>query len=122
MKVNPNHVTINAVEQMGREDSVWEYYRRLIALRHSRPCIVYGRFAPCEEGGDRIYAYTRENEEEKLLVVCNFTGEAQNFDVDAPFRERGELLLSNVPESGLLSGGELLPWEAVVISVRNQRA
>ena len=122
MKVNPNHVTINAGEQMGREDSVWEYYRRLIALRHSRPCIVYGRFAPCEEGGDRIYAYTRENEEEKLLVVCNFTGEAQTFDVDAPFRERGELLLSNVPESGLLSEGELQPWEAAVISVRNQTA
>ena len=42
--VNPNHVTINAADQVGRPGSVFDHYRQLIALRHTEPAVVHGDF------------------------------------------------------------------------------
>ena len=35
--VNPNYVQINAKEQLGRADSVFHYYQKLIGLRRNSP-------------------------------------------------------------------------------------
>ena len=42
--VNPNHATINAAAQRDDPDSVYSFYRRLIALRHRDPLVVTGTF------------------------------------------------------------------------------
>ena len=39
--VNPNYTKINAKEQIAREDSVFNYYKKLIALRKEYEIIVY---------------------------------------------------------------------------------
>lgn len=118
MEVNPNYVEINAEDQVGRETSVFEYYRRLIELRHENDCIVYGKFVPCDEENPYIYAYLREDEKEKILVVCNFTATERPYSVSSQFKERGKILLSNVKDTHLLESGVLQPWEADVISVK----
>lgn len=40
MPVNPNYKRINAAAQIGDEDSVYNYYRKLISLRKEYPIIV----------------------------------------------------------------------------------
>ena len=35
--VNPDHADVNAAAQVGLDDSVFEHYRQLIALRHADP-------------------------------------------------------------------------------------
>ncbi|GAB2694117.1 alpha-glucosidase [Paenibacillus thermoaerophilus] len=72
--VNPNYREINAQAAMADPDSVFHYYRRLIALRKRHPLLVYGRFSPLLEWHDRIYAYTRRHEDETWLIVLNFSG------------------------------------------------
>lgn len=83
--VNPNYREINAQEQIGRPDSVFRYYQTLIRLRKQYPVIVYGSYDLLLPESKEIYAYTRTLDDEKLLVLCNFTAETRIVDIPAEF-------------------------------------
>ncbi len=44
LAINPDHVEVNAAAEVGDPDSVFEHYRRLIALRHAEPVVTDGDF------------------------------------------------------------------------------
>ncbi len=115
LPVNPNYRDINAAEQMARPDSVFHYYRRLIALRKEMDLIVYGHYELLEPEHPALFVYTRTLGSERALVVCNFSEEAQRYAIPAPFRA-GERLIGNYPE--LPPAGLIRPWEALVLYVR----
>ncbi|MCM1056073.1 MAG: alpha-glucosidase [Firmicutes bacterium] len=118
MKVNPNYREINAAEQMARPDSVWSFYRQLIAFRKKYAVFSDGEFALLCREHPQIFAYTRECTEEKLLVICNFSGEKAEYPDPAQWRGM-ELLLSNYSDSGKKSSPEMLhPWEARMYYIR----
>ena len=71
--MNPNYTEINAAAQTGDPDSVFSYYKKLIALRKQMDVIVYGEYELLEAGHERLYVYTRSLGDEKLLVICNFS-------------------------------------------------
>lgn len=77
LALNPNYVEINAAEQERRADSVLNFYRRLTKLRKEYSEIfTYGRFLPAYENKEDVFAYIRENEDQRILVVGNYgTGE-----------------------------------------------
>lgn len=111
--VNPNYRKINAKEQMEREDSVFCYYKKLIALRHEHEIIPYGSYELLLPDDPDIYAYVRTLGERKLLVVCSFCSRTVSCRVPEEFAE-GKVLIGNYEESGRKSG-ELRPYEALVI-------
>lgn len=74
IRTNPNYKEINAKSQMGDPDSIFEYYRKLIRLRKQYPVLADGKFQMLMEENPEIFAYTRENGESRILVVCNFFG------------------------------------------------
>ena len=97
--VNPNYREINAEDQIGRDDSVFACYRTLIRLRKELPVLVNGTYEPMLEEDKRLFAYRRDDGEHRLLVVCNFFGEA----VPDPLAEEekgGRLLLSSYNAPG----------------------
>ena len=71
--VNSNHTSINAEAQLGDDDSIFNYYRRLIALRKTYDVIAYGDFKPLDVRHSSVFAYKRTYGNETLFVVCNFT-------------------------------------------------
>lgn len=73
--VNPNFKEINAAAQAENPNSVFAYYQKLIALRHSYDIIVYGSTKPWLEKDEHLFAYYRELGGERLLVLCNFSGQ-----------------------------------------------
>ena len=94
--VNPNYKEINAKEQMGRPDSVFCYYQKLIALRRQYDIIVYGDYELLLPESEEIYAYLRTYGEEKLLTVCNFTDREVVFESPDDLKGRnGRILISN---------------------------
>ena len=108
--VNPNHDRINAAAQTDDPDSVWSYYRDLIALRHSDPAVALGEFTMLLPDDEQVYAFTRHHEDTTLLVLANFGATEITPDVDPSWA--GELLLiGNYPASETLT---LRPWEARV--------
>ena len=72
--VNPNHDRINAAAQLGDPESVFEYYRRLIALRHELPVVGHGTFTRVDAGHPAIFAFERALGADRLLVVVNLSG------------------------------------------------
>lgn len=119
--VNPNYPQINAADQLARPDSIFHYYRKLIALRKEYEIITTGRYEALDEENPDVYAYLRRTDSgEKLLVVCNFT----NHEAEAHFpgelleecaSQKAEILLTNDPQRTelTLTGSLLLrPYEA----------
>ena len=113
LAVNPNYVKINAAEQVVREDSVFNYYKKLIELRHSCDIIVYGHYDLLEPEDPDLFVYTRELDGKKLLVVCNFSEHEREYMPDEEFRE-AKVLIRNLDNDKYLDG-ILEPYEAYVI-------
>ena len=113
--VNPNYKEINAKEQMGRKNSVFHYYKKLIALRKQYEIIVYGKYELLLPDSEEIYSYTRTLGDERLLVVCNFTKNEVAYDVPEEFiRAQGNVLINNYARTQLTSNIILQPYEAIV--------
>ena len=121
LKLNPNYREVNAAQALADPDSVFHYYRRLIALRKSNPVIVHGRYDLLLAEHLQIYAYTRTLGAERLLVVCNFSGDTPVFSLPADIAfGSAELVIANldVPPGADLRALPLRPWEARVYRLR----
>ena len=70
--VNPNYGEINAADQIGREDSVFSFYKELVKLRKEKPVIVNGEYRLLDPVSEDVFVYERSFHEEHLLVVCSF--------------------------------------------------
>ena len=114
--VNPNCSKINAEEQVGRENSVYNYYRRLINLRKEKDVMTDGVFKPVESD-KRLIVYARENETEKLLVICNFSANKVDFDFEKHIG-KCETLIGNYEKSDYIRCKTLSPYEAVVLTAK----
>lgn len=112
--VNPNYNKINAQEQIEREDSVFNYYKQLIKLRKQNPIIVYGTYDLFLADDPNLYIYTRTYENDKLLIVCNFTDKEVSFDLSNEFKN-SSILISNYKHSNIFENSILKPYEAVVL-------
>lgn len=81
MKVNPNYQKINAKAQIDDPDSIYHYYQKLIQLRHTMPIMVYGKYTLLEESHPDLYIYTREYENEKIIVITNFSENEYEYEL-----------------------------------------
>lgn len=112
--VNPNYTQINAASQVGAAGSVYEYYRELIRLRHTMDVIVYGRFDLLLPDSDEVFAYTRTLGEEKLLVLCNFTGGDVKAELPEELKRAEKTYIIGNYGDRPADAGRLRPYEAVV--------
>ena len=114
--VNPNYKKINVADQLKREDSVFHYYQKLIRLRKENEIIVYGNYELLLPEDENIFAYTRTLDNQKLLVVCNFSKSEQKFDFSG--YENAKVLISNY-NGDTVKDGILKPYEATVLLLEN---
>lgn len=112
--VNPNYKEINAKKQIDDPESVFNYYRKLIALRKEKEIIVYGTYDLLLPESEEIYMYTRTLGEEKLLVVCNFSEKEVAVEIPEEFR-KGSYLIANYPKGEIKEQMTIRPYEAFVL-------
>ncbi|MBQ2383308.1 MAG: alpha-glucosidase [Oscillospiraceae bacterium] len=110
LTVNPNHATINAEAAMADPDSVFHYYKKLVQIRKDYDVIRSGSFTLLCPEDEKIFAYTRDTEDAHLLVVCNFSGEEQPFDLPEAYRD-AQVLIANYPDRAHI----LRPYEAMML-------
>lgn len=114
LSVNPNHTRINAAAQVDDPESVFSYYRKLIALRKQYDVIAYGDFAPLSEDHPSVLAYTRRFHGEQLVVVNNFY--RTEVDWNCPIALNGfTCLLSNYANSSVQTKLHLRPYESLIL-------
>ena len=117
IKVNPNHAAINVVQALADPNSVLHYYRQLIRLRRENPVMVYGTYDLILADHPQIYAFTRTLDDDRLLVILNFSVDAPVFDLPAGLSFSGKrLLVGNyaVDEAEAIDRVALRPYEARV--------
>ena len=115
MPVNPNYVDINAEAALKDPDSVFYHYQNLIRLRKEYDVLRNGSFELLCPEDEKVFAYTRDTQQEHMLVVCNFTAETLRYDVPERFWG-SEVLLNNYREDA----PELRPYEAVILYYNDQ--
>jgi oligo-1,6-glucosidase len=96
IKVNPNYKDINAKQALADRNSLFYYYQMLIRLRKEKPIVVHGNYDLILDEHEEIYAFTRTLEDERLLVILNFTKSRPVFALpDSVSFSNKELLISN---------------------------
>ncbi|MCS6835755.1 MAG: alpha-amylase family glycosyl hydrolase [Anaerolineae bacterium] len=114
LPVNPDYETRNVAAQQADSQSVLALYKRLIWLRKQSAALAQGRYASvASEPG--IYAYTRQADDETLLVVLNFSSEARQH----PVPSQAEIVLNTtLDRGGPVSGAlNLSPYEGVLLKL-----
>lgn len=109
-----NYRLINVENEEADADSILNYYRKLVQLRKEYKIIAEGQIKFFDIGNEKVFAYERTLNLEKLVVICNFSCNEEKFNnvfVD------GDILISNYRQSpNKKNNTEILrPYEAIVI-------
>ncbi|MBS1511298.1 MAG: alpha-glucosidase [Bacteroidetes bacterium] len=115
IKVNPNYTTINAAAQEKDSSSCLNYFRKLTQIRRDNLALVYGKYTLLDKDNPDAYAYTREWNGKKILVLLNFRSKPVTVSAGLDV-SKGKLLVDNY--GGLNSGSQLRPYEAVIIALQ----
>ena len=116
LPVNENHSVINAQAELADDNSVFHYYRKLVALRKEYSIFRDGWFELMDPESERVFAYTRDTDNAHMLVVCNFT--ADTFEWKLPHDYRGaKKLIGNYPDLC----ENLRPYEAYIYYYEDER-
>ena len=105
--INKNAVRLNAADEAKVPDSVLNDFKRLIALRHANPALVYGEFTQLCPENKNVVCYKRTLDGNTFFVELNLTGKRQNRPYDPAGFER---LYSNYHDHRDV----LMPFEANV--------
>ena len=95
LPVSEDYPSINLHHQSADPDSVFHFYKKLIALRKNeeyKDTLVYGQLTPAYLEMERLMAYYRNGVHERILVIGNFKMEEQEIDLVEPYRK---ILLNN---------------------------
>lgn len=115
--VNPNYKEINAKAETANPNSVFHYYKKLIALRKENPIMVYGKYELLLPDSEELFVYTRTLEQEKLLVVCSFCDHETVFTIPDEFVGTTCLISNMANEYGKVEI-VLQPYEAFVLHLK----
>ena len=117
--VNPNYKYINVKEQLEDDDSILNFYKKMIKIKKSSECLIYGKYNLILEDDTNIFAYERILNDEKFLVICNLKSESSNYKYEKLTLKYENLILSNynVDAHKDLNNFELKPWEARLYNI-----
>lgn len=108
-----SHAEIN-VEAEEREGQILPFYRRLVQLRHDMPLIAEGTYEPFAREHESVYAFVREHEGQRLLVLNNFYGTETSLTIPVAFAA-GSVLLSNYGQTELGETLTLASYQTLAI-------
>lgn len=111
LKINPNYTIINAEAEEKDSASPLNYFKKLTKLRKENPVLVYGKYTLLDKTNPNVYAYTREMNGNKILVLLNFKSDAATANIGIDL-SKAKLLLGNYSNPSKTS--TLQPYEAVV--------
>ena len=116
MMVNPNYKKINVEESLADEDSILNFYKKINKLRLGNKIIKEGSYTELMHDNKKLFVYTRELDDKKYLVVCNYSSKCATFKIPDEFKElKSNLVISNYPSTPtVLQNTKVLPYEAFV--------
>lgn len=122
LPLNKNHRSINVKIQSEYDNSLFNVYKKLIEIRKKYNSLRKGSIKVIDRSWDDIFAYTREFENEKLLIVLNFKNNEYSFlpPADKLTNTTGTVIYSThraVDSSVDLKKITMSPYEGTIIKV-----
>ncbi|OZG65887.1 glycoside hydrolase family 13 protein [Bifidobacterium eulemuris] len=122
ISVNPNHAEINAAAEFDDPDSVYGFYKKLIAMRHNDSVVAAGSFHLLDEEDAYVYSFTRTLDATTLLVVINVSSRMSCIPsqtaaaLDKVSAE--DIVLTGTNAEAIIrqiQSGTLMPWSAFAV-------
>ena len=121
LMINPKYTDINYASQKDDTNSVWNFYKDLIALRKNpeyESTFVYGKFIPFLKRQHNLIAYNRVGDKH-IMVLANFQKDAQTISLPSKIKK---VLLTNVsktPDNFSSTSTEIVlsPYELLVVEM-----
>ncbi|MEK4561805.1 alpha-glucosidase [Staphylococcus sp. FSL K6-3157] len=113
--VNPNYTEINVSSQQQDSNSILNFYKSLIQLKKSHDIFTYGTFNLIDAENEHVFAYIRELDEKRVLVVGNLTDNSATLEFNETINENN-IELHNYKDNKL-NLNALRPFEAFVIAL-----
>ncbi|WP_206854144.1 glycoside hydrolase family 13 protein [Candidatus Enterococcus mangumiae] len=110
--VNPNHQTINVAEQTNDPQSIFSFYKEMIAIRRENKGLIYGSFNEYLTEDEQLFVYERVLDEEQYLIMVNLTDEPATYSLPTEIGTNWEVLLENQPRTVFELSGTFAPYEA----------
>ena len=120
IKVNPRYTEVNYAADRKSPDSIFNYYKELIALRTEHPAVVDGDFEFLMMDHPKMVIYQRKCARENMLVICNFSDDAVKVELPEEIKNsKWERVLTNYRDTAPSIEGreEWLPWEAEIYTL-----
>ncbi len=94
--INPNYTEINVEAAEKDENSLLNYYRKLIKFRKENEVCIYGNFKQHYKMSKDLFVYERNYKGKRMLVVCSFSASPVHFKAPEGFDlSRGKVAVSN---------------------------
>ena len=116
LKVNPNYSMVNAEAEEKDPASCLNYFRNLMKLRKANVVLIYGKYNLLDKDNKSVYAYTRELNGRKMLILLNFTQKNAAVDIGALNIGKAKLVQGNY-SAATKNRLILRPYEAAVYSL-----
>tara|TARA_R110000868_G_scaffold15373_6_gene70035 strand:- start:9979 stop:11721 length:1743 start_codon:yes stop_codon:yes gene_type:complete len=116
LKVNPNYNEINVKKQEQDPESILNYFRKTVQLRKNNLVLVYGKYSLLDKENPDVFAYLRELDGKRVLVLLNFTDKNTSYNLNLKLGKY-EVLLNNYNDTTKIKNNTLRPYESLVIAI-----
>ena len=114
LAVNPNYREINVQRDEKKENSILNFYKKMIKMRKKELGLIYGKFNPLLENDEDLFAYERIFQSNSFLVLLNFSG--KNIYRAIKNIKAYDVLISNYDNNQIdKEGMELRPYEGIIL-------
>ena len=94
--VNENFKEVNVQEQENNPNSTLNFYRKAVKLRKELEVVKNGDYVEYNKSSSKVYMYSRENDQQKLLIICSYHKKDVKLNVPSKFDlSKAELILTN---------------------------
>lgn len=114
LKAGKSYKDINVENEI--QGPIFTFYQDLIRLRKEMPIISEGSYKPAFEDSKQVYAFERQFEDQKLLVLNNFYAKEGEIDLPAVY-QNGQILISNYEDAEVSEKILLKPYQTLAIYV-----
>lgn len=114
LKAGKSYKYINVENEI--QGPIFTFYQDLIRLRKEMPIISEGNYKPAFEDSKQVYAFERQFEDQKLLVLNNFYAKEVEIDLPAVY-QNGQILISNYEDAEVSEKILLKPYQTLAIYV-----
>ncbi|GFH40763.1 alpha,alpha-phosphotrehalase [Lactococcus insecticola] len=106
-----NHAEITVAAD--KDGEIFKFYQKLIQLRKTDSLISDGTYKAAYQDSEQIYAFIRELDGRKLLVLNNFSNQPAGFELLPEF-ETAEVLVNNYAD---ITAGQLQPYQSLALVI-----